>query len=65
MNSSTTSTLLIGVHLDLKGMNFKPSYIPQYLADLATQGVNAVLVEYEDIFPFQGIDIAYDKTVVW
>jgi hypothetical protein len=56
---------IIGVHLDLKGMNFKPSYIPQYLADLAGQGVNAVLVEYEDIFPFRGIDIAYDKSVVW
>jgi hypothetical protein len=56
---------MIGVHLDLKGMMFKPSYIPQQLADLASQGVNTVLLEYEDIFPFRGINIAYDKSVVW
>jgi hypothetical protein len=46
---------IIGVHLDLKGTVFKPSYIPQLMADLASQGVNAVLVEYEDVFPFEGI----------
>lgn len=62
---------IIGVHLDLKGMNFKPSYIPQYLADLAGQGVNAVLVEYEDTFPFRpvpgfgSLEIAHDRAVVW
>lgn len=60
-----TSFSLIGVHLDLKGMNFKPSYLPQLLADLASQGINAVLVEYEDVFPFRGFDIAYDPAVVW
>lgn len=67
MKKATTSSpnRIIGVHLDLKGMNFKPSYIPQYLADLAGQRVNAVLVEYEDIFPFRGIPIAYDPSTVW
>ena len=58
-------TSLIGIHLDLKGMNFKPAYIPQYLADLASQKVNAILVEYEDVFPFRGIDIAADRAAVW
>lgn len=56
---------IIGVHLDLKGMNFKPGYIPQYLADLASQRVNTVLVEYEDVFPYRGLDIAYDRSAVW
>ena len=62
---------IVGVHLDLKGMNFKPAYIPQLMADLASQGVNAVLVEYEDIFPFRSspaagnLDIALDRSVVW
>ena len=56
---------IIGVHLDLKGVMFKPSYIPQLLGDLAGQGINTVLVEYEDVFPFEGLDIAYDRSVVW
>ena len=56
---------LNAVHIDLKGVVFRPSYIPQLLDDLADQKVNAVLVEYEDIFPFRGIDLAYDKSVVW
>ncbi|MCE9590985.1 MAG: family 20 glycosylhydrolase [Planctomycetes bacterium] len=62
---SKKSRYVVGVHLDLKGTMFKPSYIPQLLGDLAGQGVNAVLVEYEDIFPFKGIDIAYDRKTVW
>ena len=57
--------LLIGIHLDLKGMNFKPAYIPQYLADLASQQINTLLVEYEDLFPFRGFDIASDRAAVW
>jgi len=56
---------IIGVHLDLKGMMFKPQYMPQLMADLAGQKVNAVLVEYEDIFPFDGIDISHDPSVRW
>lgn len=52
-------------HLDLKGVAFRPEYLPQLLADLASQRINAVLVEYEDIFPFQSIDIAFDPRVTW
>ena len=59
------SAPIIGVQLDLKGMNFKPVYIPQYLADLASQKVNAVLIEYEDVFPFRGLEIAADPASVW
>lgn len=56
---------IVGVHLDLKGVMFKPSYIPTLLADLADQGINTVLIEYEDIFPFKGWDFAWDKSVTW
>mgnify|MGYP003353685735 CR=1 FL=1 len=56
---------IIGVHLDLKGMNFKPSYIPQYLADLASQKVNTVLVEYEDVFPFRGHRFTKEPGRTW
>ncbi len=56
---------IIGIHLDLKGVAFKPSYIPALLADLAGQGVNAVLVEYEDLFPFTGVDTVEDRQTLW
>ncbi|MCE9590984.1 MAG: family 20 glycosylhydrolase [Planctomycetes bacterium] len=65
MPRSRDGQTLIGVHLDLKGVMFRPAYIPQLLADLSGRGVNAVLVEYEDIFPFNGIDLAWDDSVVW
>lgn len=56
---------LIGVHLDLKGVAFKPAYIPQLLADLAGQGINTLLVEYEDLFPFAGIEVVEDRQTLW
>src|SRR4051794_38498356 len=56
--TSTPSRPIIGLHLDLKGVAFRPNYIPQLFADLRSQRVNLVLVEYEDVFPFNGIDIA-------
>lgn len=59
-----TAPPMIGVHLDLKGVVFKPSYFPQLMRDLAAQKINAVLVEYEDIFPFKGIGIG-DRPEVW
>lgn len=64
-NSEAGTTPIIALHLDLKGVVFRPSYISQLLADLKGQGVNTVLVEYEDVFPFDGLDIAFDKKVVW
>jgi len=54
---------IIGVHLDLKGVMFRPGYIPQLAEDLAHRNINTVLVEYEDIFPFRDIEIAYDRSV--
>jgi hypothetical protein len=56
---------MIAVHLDLKGQLFRPRYLPQYLEDLASLGVNAVLVEYEDVFPFAGVDAAWRSEDVW
>lgn len=61
---SRSSDKIVGLHLDLKGVMFKPRYVPQLFADLADQGINTVLVEYEDVFPFEGIDIASDPKVV-
>ncbi|MHC4884487.1 MAG: family 20 glycosylhydrolase [Planctomycetota bacterium] len=56
---------LNAIHLDLKGVLFKPSYIPQLMRDLAEQKINTVLVEYEDVFPFTGMDIAWDRKTAW
>ncbi len=58
-------TPLIGIHLDLKGVVFRHDYVPTLMADLAAQGINCVLVEYEDVFPFRGIDLAYDPETLW
>lgn len=65
MSQSHGKRPIVGVHLDLKGVMFKPAYFPQLMADLAGQGINTILVEYEDIFPFKGIDIAWDDGVTW
>ncbi|NQU11802.1 family 20 glycosylhydrolase [bacterium] len=56
---------MIGIHLDLKGVMFRPNYLPRLLADLAGQGVNTVLVEYEDVFPFRSVNVADDSSTVW
>lgn len=56
---------IIGIHLDLKGIVPKPEYLPDLMRDLASQGINAVLVEYEDVFPFKGIDLACDPDSAW
>lgn len=56
---------MIGIHLDLKGMNFCQDYLVQYLDDIRKQGINTVLIEYEDMFPFKNIDIAYDRESIW
>jgi hypothetical protein len=53
------------IHLDLKGMVFRDSYLPRLLDDLAEQKINSLLVEYEDVFPFAGMKIASDPSVVW
>lgn len=63
---STSTAPVVAVHLDFKSVQYKPSYLPQLMADLASQGVNAVLAEYEDIFPFtNGIDVVQDRKTLW
>ena len=33
---------IVGVHLDFKGVQFRPEYLPQLLRDLASQGLIAI-----------------------
>lgn len=59
------SKTIIGVHLDFKGMMLRFHYQLQWLQDLAAQGVNTVLVEYEDAFPFDTLKVAGDPHTAW
>jgi len=65
-NRAGSDSAIIGAHLDLKGVQPGEEYLSQYLQDLADQGYNTLLVEYEDIFPFaKPIDVALDRPTVW
>lgn len=54
--SKTSSVKLdyVAVHLDFKGMPPKLSYLESLLVTLKKHGVNGLLMEYEDMFPFEG-----------
>jgi len=65
MHKPANPKTLVAIHIDLKGVLFKPSYFDQLMKDLSSQGINAALVEYEDVFPFKGLDIAYDRGDRW
>ena len=65
MKARTADTTRIAIHVDLKGLLFRPAYFEPLMQDLAGQGINTVLVEYEDIFPFKGLDITYARGDRW
>lgn len=43
------------MHLDLKGAPPKMSYLKEILPIISASGGNALLIEYEDMFPYEGL----------
>lgn len=52
-------------HLDFKGVLPRAEYLPVLLHDLAALGYDGVLVEYEDIFPFESTMLAVGREEIW
>jgi hypothetical protein len=50
---STHSFQFVGVHLDLKYLMPRKQYLHRWLREIAVSGINTLLLEYEDKFPFQ------------
>ncbi|HWL52904.1 MAG TPA: family 20 glycosylhydrolase [Chthoniobacteraceae bacterium] len=52
-------------HLDLKGVRLRPAFLPEYLENLQTLGFRALVVEYEDVFPFRSARVSMHPEEVW
>ncbi len=52
-------------HLDFKGVLPRPEYLPQLLQNLSDLKYDGILVEYEDIFPFECADFSVDSSEKW
>ncbi|MBE2204336.1 MAG: hypothetical protein IAE94_08370 [Chthoniobacterales bacterium] len=52
-------------HLDLKGIQYRPEFYGEYFQNLRDLGYQAVLVEYEDVFPFRAARMSARPEEVW
>lgn len=52
-------------HLDLKGVQYRHAYYEEYFRNLRLLGYDAVLVEYEDVFPFRSTPVGGRPEEVW
>jgi len=46
-------SLIVGIHLDLKYLMPRKSYLLRWVREIAALGIDTLLLEYEDKFPFQ------------
>ncbi len=52
-------------HLDLKGVQLRPAYLLEMLETLRGLNYQALLVEYEDVFPFRSVRFSEHPEEVW
>lgn len=52
-------------HLDLKGIQYRHEYYGEYFRNLRELGYDAVLVEYEDVFPFVSARVSSQQGEIW
>lgn len=50
---SEKPNVIAGIHLDLKYLMPRKQYLHRWLSELAGMGINTILLEYEDKFPFK------------
>lgn len=53
MDRTISQESIVGIHLDLKYLMPSKAYLNQWVRSLPHYGINTLLLEYEDKFPFQ------------
>lgn len=65
LRNKTMKKYRLVAHLDLKGIQYRPDHYEAYFDNLRHLGYDAVLVEYENVFPYQSASVSRRPEDVW